>query len=492
LTSGTLNPPSQVSVSRRGDWTQGKVQDVYFNYHSTGDHYCGRLLAGLDVNSTSFKIMPPHFTVGYEHPDVKEGIELCFDVMRKCHPNLDHLTGVLLLLLASIVYHSDFLRSFHESDQQHGFGNIKILDDNKLLVKLKALLSVRPTDNMPIATGIPTHVEVLIQLEDLRKESIATQKMIFTQKEELKDVVVQAIKDNDLVNGNTITMSFFLEKWNQLEAIILTRPGFNGVIDDGNENVVDNNCNVDCAYEELPALDGLEFDFVDGNGYPLYRYKNQYFDVPENWEIGKNPNRKDGFHFWIKGKPGNVMIVNGVRIRAPIKPYRSFKLAKLPEKLRKIYSVAWNPIYTLMLECPDLKISKKVADITTEYINWAYNKATEYLKTRVSFIWMLENTNDPRTWSIATWSRNVSYNNILLHGTESDKNNLPPLTKASKAGRKKRRPLLPVQAARNAQGLQEGRAGSRVRARTRATTTATAIDEDTATALLSLGGIPDE
>ena len=78
LTAATLNPPPLSSVAHRGEWSQGKVQDIYFNFAKPGDHYVGRMLAGLDSNNSEFKILPPHFTCEADHPDVQLGISICY------------------------------------------------------------------------------------------------------------------------------------------------------------------------------------------------------------------------------------------------------------------------------------------------------------------------------------------------------------------------------------------------------------------------------
>ena len=39
VTAATLNPPPLSSVAHRGEWSQGKVQDIYFNFAQPGDHY---------------------------------------------------------------------------------------------------------------------------------------------------------------------------------------------------------------------------------------------------------------------------------------------------------------------------------------------------------------------------------------------------------------------------------------------------------------------
>ena len=88
LTAATLNPPPLPSIAHRGEWSQGKVQDIYFNFAQPGDHYIGRMLAGLDPTNPSFQVLPPHFTCGLENEYVKEGVELCYGRIMKARHNL--------------------------------------------------------------------------------------------------------------------------------------------------------------------------------------------------------------------------------------------------------------------------------------------------------------------------------------------------------------------------------------------------------------------
>ena len=88
LTAGTLNPPPLPSVAHRGEWSQGTVQDIYFNFAQPGDHYIGRMLAGLDPNSTRFRVLPPHFKCGLENPHVKQALDMCFGRILKARKNL--------------------------------------------------------------------------------------------------------------------------------------------------------------------------------------------------------------------------------------------------------------------------------------------------------------------------------------------------------------------------------------------------------------------
>ena len=167
LTAGTLNPPPLPSVAHRGEWSQGTVQDIYFNFAQPGDHYIGRMLAGLDPNSTRFRVLPPHFKCGLENPHVKQALDMCFGRILKARENLSYLPGFFLRLLASIVYHEHWIRGILHKDNKHPFGNIFLFENTELLKNLRDLVTTDATTNMQMPTGIPTHIDLNNKLEKI-------------------------------------------------------------------------------------------------------------------------------------------------------------------------------------------------------------------------------------------------------------------------------------------------------------------------------------
>ena len=90
----------------------------------------------------------------------------------------------------------------------------------------------------------------------------------------------------------------------------------------------------------------------------------------------------------------------------------------------------------MMEECPGLEIPQ-IADETFVYTS--FEMATEYLKTRASYIW--ETAKDERAvraYSIGTWSRKVARSEIEKHGTMNDFGRLPPKTGRNKEHSRKR------------------------------------------------------
>ena len=91
-TSGTTCPPPVSSVAGRGEWSLGKVLDIYWTFAHAGDQYLGRLLSGLDPNSPDFACIPPNFVAGTENEHINAGMEACFkNIIVRCYlmnPNI--------------------------------------------------------------------------------------------------------------------------------------------------------------------------------------------------------------------------------------------------------------------------------------------------------------------------------------------------------------------------------------------------------------------
>ena len=64
--SGTTFPPSVASVAARGEWSMGAVRDVYWRFCAPGDHFIGRVLAGIDPNKPKFASLTPYFMTEFD------------------------------------------------------------------------------------------------------------------------------------------------------------------------------------------------------------------------------------------------------------------------------------------------------------------------------------------------------------------------------------------------------------------------------------------
>ena len=171
-TAGTTHPPPMPSIARRGEWSMGKIYDIYLMFMEASDRYLGRILAGFDSCSSKFSAVPPHFTIGMENEDIRSAMIRCFRSFFGDGRLIDqqpNLQGLLLRCLASMVHHSTSLLDIIDRNPGHCFQNIPILTDSNFLCRLKLLVSTKVSEVVPQVTGIPPHVKQFEKLDNLTK-----------------------------------------------------------------------------------------------------------------------------------------------------------------------------------------------------------------------------------------------------------------------------------------------------------------------------------
>lgn len=198
-------PPPLVSIALRGEWSLGKVFDIYFKFGAIGDHYLGRILAGLNPHESSFGDLPPHFSCGRENKCVDRAMHGMFGTLTKVHTSTN---AILLLCLASIVHHSDEIDKVILKNPGHIFGSMYIFSDRKLLSELKELVTQEPSEGIRNATGVPPHVVQMRLMEKMNKTLGDVCLQINEQQSDLVRAVTDAIESNDIRSG-VLTLNNF-------------------------------------------------------------------------------------------------------------------------------------------------------------------------------------------------------------------------------------------------------------------------------------------
>jgi hypothetical protein len=130
------------------------------------------------------------------------------------------------------------------------------------------------------------------------------------------------------------------------------------------------------------------------------------------------------WRMWLKGLEGNETTVSFQTRRAPVRPFRHFKLNMLPKKTKLEYTLHWRPILSFLQEAPGLRIPA-LPLVDDDFIESSWALVFEYLKTRVTFVFANERLN-PNSWVVSYWSKKISRSSILKYGTEEDIARLPP------------------------------------------------------------------
>lgn len=413
-TSGTTVPPSLISVALRGEWSMGKVFDVYFNFGECGDNYLGRILAGLDPNSTNFGDLPPYFKKDMNDDVIKQGMTCMYGDLLKSHPNS---VSILLLCFASVIYHIEFIKEVIDKNPGHIFSTLPLLQDEELLQKLKRLITREPSAMMKV-TGVPPHIMQLKILDSIktRLEDITSQ---FTQQSgQIIQTVRDAIFANDLQSG-TLNLATLENKLNEhtnsvekiIEKVFETR-GFN--------------------QSTTMAQQVIE----TGSRQELFSYDNRFYAVPKGFQFPKNMKLKQAWLCWRQGFPYYRQKENDKIKIVSIKPFRQIKPTLLPKKVQIQFRNDLKPILCLMEQSPHLKTSDgTLIDMDLES---SFTCGLEYVKENIEYIFANRKWVN---WTASYFCKKIKYSSIMQYGTENDK--LRANRQKTHHNKKRRRPGSP-------------------------------------------------
>ena len=299
--SGTTCPPPVSSLAARGEWSLGKILDIYWHFAAPGDHYLGRVLALLDPTSPDFATLPPHWNMSdpMGNAKVKEAMNLMFaTILQKWSGSAVDPTGVLLICLASVVYHSDFLKQVAAETPGHPFDLIPLLSNPTLLKDLKELVTLQPEGQMTTPTGIPPHVASATMLQKVLTVCTNTLETVKDMTQRIEQAVKGAFEDKAEENGQvtgerlkemlsayqTNMATMIDEKLTQLRESL---PNVTGAEPPQDEEEINDTVFADGQEEEVLVEDAT------GNGntpptritYRQYSYDGRFWHVPRAFKF---------------------------------------------------------------------------------------------------------------------------------------------------------------------------------------------------------------
>ena len=127
--------------------------------------------------------------------------------------NHDGALSMLLLCLASVVYHIKVINDIVVNEPGHALSALPILQKPDLILRLNSLVTRTPSQGMS-ATGVPPHVNHLRSIKDMHVDLRKTVSCFDTHTKDIVMAVRDAINDNDIrsgvVNIGTLEVSFAL------------------------------------------------------------------------------------------------------------------------------------------------------------------------------------------------------------------------------------------------------------------------------------------
>jgi hypothetical protein len=383
-------PPPIASIANRGDWSLGKVLDVYWQFAKAGDAYLGRCLCGLDPNHSKFSVLPPHWTVDnpVEDADIGEGLYLMYSVIIEKHPTS---IVVLVRVLASVTYASDWLLETSARHRGHPFAAIPLLQNQHLLLRLKVNVTIEPTELMAKATGVPPHVMQMnlttLLLDLCQNTLLRIDEQAEVVRQTIFDAMGQRVLENRQISRHQIV-------------IILDEFRAGSILDDVQQQIDLIQAHPGLVRPQDPYNGvGAERIGAGNQGSTLYLYSGCFWDVPESFSFPAGIKGNAGWKLWLAGMPAyRTEGENGSVLNNAINTSRKFLPARLPKKIADMYKLHWQPVYVMMEEGIGDKIPEHS---TTAIVNNLYERGTEYLQRRVSYIFQNEKLHH-HDWVIAT------------------------------------------------------------------------------------------
>jgi len=320
VTTNTMEPPPMPSILLRGEWSLGKVLDIYWRWTAQGDTYLGRLLAGMDHDNVEFGMLPPHFKEGRENKHISEAMRLCFGPIIDMWGEKCTIESSLLLFLASMVWHQDFLAKFMTETNGHPFQNIPILQNPVLLRELKQLVTCEPCNSISVSSGVPRHIKNMKLLYEILHKQDQTLEAVLDLTNNLPDIVRAAISQKAAEAGH-VTVEYVME------ALNASTDSIKSLI----ERTVDNSIRKAMEHSRVGQAEAtfMEVGNYDDDeqrmewpitSYRDYKHADGFtYAVPPDFEFSSCSLRL-AWNAWLVGFPGNRS--SSTAAIAPVRPLR--------------------------------------------------------------------------------------------------------------------------------------------------------------------------
>jgi hypothetical protein len=268
-----------------------------------------------------------------DDPLVLEGICVAFGQILLSQEDADHDTqGILSLLLASNVYHSDWILKICQENPSHPFNSIPLLS-SPLLSELKDnCIRMELNNHVPIITGIPPHGECLCCIKELEDVSVSLKEDIMEFRQCLEESVREAIDKKVKVDGG-INEPILDKRLKNMENLLLQHinkvsvctppPPMRLLLHDGK---------IDLAVRKQ-----------------LFLIEGKFYCVPPNFAFPAEITPLNGWRMWLMGK---TVVYNNKTFQT--KPFHMMKGTDLLKRFCAEFDTMWKQIFKKMMEKPGL------------------------------------------------------------------------------------------------------------------------------------------
>jgi hypothetical protein len=121
-----------------------------------------------------------------------------------------------------MVYHSDWLYSVCANHTGHPFQLMPVLNDEELLLELKGLLTLEANNHVPMATGVPPHVEHQQAIKEAHAVCTETRNTITQFRNGIEKAISVAV-DAKVASEGGVNLSILRDVVGSLKAELLEK-----------------------------------------------------------------------------------------------------------------------------------------------------------------------------------------------------------------------------------------------------------------------------
>ena len=291
--------PHPVTVYIRAGWSLGTVKDRYIHSGEGNDQLAGRVLAGLPITDDGFGALPPHFA----SPE----LSMDWDEIMPSYANYpESFQTCIPFLLASLVYHQDWLRS--HLHQSHPLFSQRVFTSGSL-ERLKpsviAGYGVDETFGM-MATGIPHHI---LLAEKIRSVEYEMKHGVKRQIQDMNECIHSRLDELPSKLSTTLRSEFSIRG-----VVSITRRDVEDIVASLRQDI--NQLNVP---REAPTI---ETPVVQQETFQHFCWGERFHPVPEDFQFPQPLDVKTIWDLWWYGD-----------ISKRIRPYHFIKAFDLQTKV---------------------------------------------------------------------------------------------------------------------------------------------------------------
>ena len=167
-----------------------------------------------------FPVLPAHSRDPF-HEDVTKCLAIAFGNIIPRYQDTEHdPTGTLSLLLASMIHHIDWICGIVAKYPGYPFSSLPILSEQELLTSLQENVTLEPTVDVPMATGVPPHINHSIGIARVETLARELKTDMGEYANNLTDSVAEAI-DNKLESEGGVNHSVMKKALEEMKDSLL-------------------------------------------------------------------------------------------------------------------------------------------------------------------------------------------------------------------------------------------------------------------------------